>query len=248
MASKRISKDHIDKFYDYDLDMDNRTIYMGSVSHDEYFGSESGTDYQMAERLIKAIHILDAGAPSGDKPITIIMNNLGGDWYHGMAIYDAIRACKSPVTIRAFGHAMSMGSIILQAADKRVLSENSRFMIHYGTEGYSGHSKNMAKWATEGQRVNHTMENIYLDGMEDRDEEMYETDPQYMEKLLTRVLNRQNEGSIPPRKSVKVKLAPRPSLQRREDMRHYLEQLLNYDTILTPEETVALGLADEVLK
>ena len=95
----------------------------------------------MAERAIKALHILDSTAPTGDKPITVIMNNPGGDEYHGMAIYDAIKSCKNHVTIVVFGMAMSMGSIILQAADKRVMSANSRVMIHYGTWGINDHPK-----------------------------------------------------------------------------------------------------------
>jgi ATP-dependent protease ClpP protease subunit len=33
---------------------------------------------------------------------------------------------------------------------------------------------------------------------------------------------------------------------RREDIRVVLKELLNFDTILTPDETVALGLADEI--
>ena len=125
---------------------------MGSVTVD--MDSESGTDANMAERVIKGLHMLDTSAPTGDKPITIIMNNLGGDWYHGMGIYDAIKACKNHITIKVFGYVMSMGSIIIQAADKRIMSPNSRMMIHYGTSGYYGHNKDFIKWAKEaGLRV-----------------------------------------------------------------------------------------------
>lgn len=150
-------RDDIDKFYDYDLHPGTRTVYMGSVADDEE--GETGTDYQMAERVIKALHILDAQA---DREITVIMNNLGGCWYHGMAIFDAIKSCRSHVTIRGTGHVMSMGSIILQAADKRVITPNSRVMIHFGTDGYAGHSKIFKQWASEAERVNREMEDIYL--------------------------------------------------------------------------------------
>ena len=66
------------------------------------------------------------------KKITVLMNNVGGDWFHGMAIYDAIRACFSPVDVEIYGQAMSMGAIILQAGRKRLMHPNSALMIHDG--------------------------------------------------------------------------------------------------------------------
>lgn len=158
----KLVKESIDRFYDYDIHTETRTIYIGSVESTIDSG-ESGTDATMAERAIKALHILDSTAPTGDKPITIIMNNPGGDEYHGMAIYDAIKACKNHVTIVVFGMAMSMGSIILQAADKRVMSPNSRFMIHYGTWGINDHPKIVYKWAEEGKKLDSWMEQLYLE-------------------------------------------------------------------------------------
>lgn len=158
----KLVKESIDRFYDYDIHTETRTIYIGSVDSDAEYG-ESGTDAAMAERAIKALHILDSVAPTGDKPITVIMNNPGGDEYHGMAIYDAIKACKNHVTIVVFGMAMSMGSIILQAADKRVMSPNSRIMIHYGTWGIHDHPQIVYKWADEGKKFDSWMEQLYLE-------------------------------------------------------------------------------------
>lgn len=157
----KLVRDDVDKFFDYEIYIPTRTIYMGSVSNDQELG-ESGTDGAMAERVIKALHILDSSAPGGDKPITIIMNNPGGDEYHGLAIYDAIKACKNHVTIVVYGHAMSMGSIILQAADKRVMAPNSRMMIHYGTWGTHDHPKIVYSWAEEGKKFDAWMEQLYL--------------------------------------------------------------------------------------
>src|SRR5690348_4624772 len=127
MATKKLSKDHIDKFYDYDIDIDSRTIYVGSCGSDE--NGDSGVDFLMAERLLKALHLFEYSAPDGSKPITIITNNPGGNWYHGMAMYDAIKNCKNHVTIHGYGYNMSMGSIIPQAADKFLLAPNAKFMI-----------------------------------------------------------------------------------------------------------------------
>jgi len=153
----RFTRDDVDKFFDYGIDLAHRTIYMGSVTIED--GEESGVDAHMAERIIKALHILD----QKNEPITIIMNNPGGSWYDGMAIYDSIKACQSHITIKVFGVAMSMGSIILQSADDRIMSPNSRFMIHYGNMGFDGHSKDFDKWAEENKKFNQCMEQILLD-------------------------------------------------------------------------------------
>lgn len=193
----RINRDDVDKFHDYSIYIPTRTLFIGSHDFDE--GDESGTDGQMAERLIKNIAILSE--MPGDN-IVIIMNNPGGDVIHGMAIYDAIAACPKHVTIKVFGHAMSMGSIILQAADERILAPNSRFMIHYGSFGVNAVAKTAYNWAEENKKFDGWMENMYLGKIH--------------EKLPAFKLNK-------------------------------LQKMLDFDTILTPEETIALGLADKVL-
>jgi ATP-dependent Clp protease, protease subunit len=194
----KFTRDDVDKFYDYDIDLPHRTIYVGSINSD-IDGDESGTDVLMAERVIKALHLLG----QKDEPITIIMNNLGGDWYHGMAIYDAIKTCNCHITIKAYGYCMSMGSVILQAADERLMAPNAKMMIHYGSNAApSIHSKIFDSWAEENKKINTAMEDIYLD---------------------------------------KIKLV-NPSFTRQD-----LEKKLNFDTFLTAEEAVKLGLADDIL-
>lgn len=163
----KLTRDDIDKFFDYDTYLPTRTIYMGSNDYDQELG-ESGVDGAMAEKVIKSLHILDSSAPSGDKPITIIMNNIGGDEYHGMGIYDAIKACKNHVTIEVYGHCMSMGAVILQAADKRVMSPNARMMIHYGIWGVSDHPQNVYRWAEEGKKFDSWMENVFLEKIKEK--------------------------------------------------------------------------------
>lgn len=146
-------------FHETGLSLPTRTVYMGSETVDSD-GSESGTDAKMAERLIKNLHILEQVDAS--KPITVVMNNIGGDEYHGAAMYDAITNSPCRVSITVRGHAMSMGSIILQAADDRVMGPSAMQMIHYGTWGVNHHSKTAAKIAKEGERWDLWMENLYL--------------------------------------------------------------------------------------
>lgn len=139
------SLDSIQMFYEYDLHLESRTIYVGSVfTQDEDSGGESGVDSELAQRVIKALHIL---SQDNKTPIRLILNNPGGYIEQGMAIYDAIRACEATVTIEVFGQAMSMGSIILQAGNKRLLHPNAVVMVHDGTAGYSGIAKSFEAWA-----------------------------------------------------------------------------------------------------
>lgn len=197
--TKRVNRDDVDKFHDYSLYIPKRLIYVGSEHYDQD-GDESGVDGLMAERLVKNITLLES---INSDPITIVMNNLGGDWYHGMAIFDAIKGAKSHITMTIYGYAMSMGSVILQAADERIIAPSARLMIHYGTNGMNvTHSKIFEKWAEENKKINEEMEQIYLD------------------KIMNKIPD------------FKVKR---------------LKEMLNFDTILTAEEAVKLGLADKIL-
>lgn len=156
------SSEYVELFHDRGLFLPTRTIYLGSESSDE--DRESGVDALMAAKLIKNIRILDS---ISHEPITIVANNPGGDTYHGLAIYDAIKNCKSSVTMEVFGHAMSLGSIILQAADYRFMSENSMQMMHYGSLNYEGHSLTSIKWSEQEKKINNRIEQIYLRRMQE---------------------------------------------------------------------------------
>lgn len=160
----RLNRDDVDRFHDYGIYIPKRTIFIGSEEVSIESG-ESGTDSAMAESTIKNLTILEA---LSSEPITIIMNNIGGDEYHGLAIYDAIKACKSHVKIIVMGHAMSMGSIILQAADERIMSARSSQMIHYGEWSFDGHAKTGQKWAKEFERLDSWMEQLYLARIQER--------------------------------------------------------------------------------
>jgi len=235
-----IIRESIDRWFDINLDVDNRTLFMGSMGYD-YEGGESGVDNFMAEYFIKGMYVLES---KGDKPITIIMNNPGGDWYHGMAIYDSIYNSKSHCTIKVYGHAMSMGSIILQAADERVMMPNSRFMIHYGYDGRYGHSKIFERWADEGKRTNLQMENLYLDKIMEKENEKGIS---HISKTFEQIVGKLKQFEHPQTKEGEIKYAfSRKMGLRREEYRKVLRELLNFDTILTPEETISLGLADKV--
>lgn len=154
----------ISLFHDYGIDVKKRLIYMGSENFDPSEG-ESGTDGKMLEKFKKNLTTLEN---INSKPITIFMQNEGGDEYNGFAIHDLIKASPCDITVQVLGCAMSMGSIILQAADKRVMLKNAAQMIHYGTWGVNDHSKTTQQWAKEGRRIDKLMEKIYLDRIREK--------------------------------------------------------------------------------
>lgn len=155
----RMNRDDIDKFHDYGIYIPHRTIYMGSEGSDAN-ENENGVDFLMAERIVKNLHILDM---QSQEPITIIMNNPGGCVSNGMAIYDAIKSCRSHVSIKVFGCAMSMGAIILQAADERIMAPSAKFMFHYGYISLEGHVKNAEKWIEDSKKDDKWMEKMFLE-------------------------------------------------------------------------------------
>lgn len=154
------SKENADRWFDYDIHFESRTLYVGSKYIFED-GGESGVDAHMAEYLMKGLHLFRL-ARSTNEPVTIIMNNCGGDWYHGMAIYDFIRTCHFKVNMEVYGHVMSMGSIILQAADKRSMSPESKMMIHDGYMSMADiHPRSFERWAEESKKIRQRMYEIY---------------------------------------------------------------------------------------
>ncbi len=179
-----------DMFHEHGLNLPRRIVYLGA---------EEETDVKMAERFVKNMVLLET--ISSEQPITVIMNNPGGDVYHGMACYDAIQMCDCWVTGLVVGHAMSMGSMILQACDWRTMAPNSTQMIHYGSMASDAHAKTFLQHAKEAERLDEVEEEIYL-------RRVREKHPAYT----------------------------------LEDLR----KVLNFDHFYTAEESVALGIADEV--
>jgi len=154
----RYNKEEIDRYFDYGIFVKARILSLESLSYNGEEG-ESGTDYEMYSKFIKGLTFLSR---LSEEPITIQMNNLGGDWLHGMAIYDAIRACRCHITIIAYGYCCSMGSVIFQAGDHRVIAPDCVMMIHDGTDSFSGGSKSFGNWAEYSKASRQRMYHIYL--------------------------------------------------------------------------------------
>jgi len=155
--------DQLPYLHALDIDLESNHIYLFGVDrgYDIAGGTESepGVEFMMANRFIKNINMCMRVNP--DKPIVIHMKTCGGIWEEGMAIYDAIKACPSLVTILNYTHARSMSSVILQAANKRVMMPNSHFMFHDGTLEVSGTVKGVESNVAFNKEASSTMLDIY---------------------------------------------------------------------------------------
>jgi ATP-dependent Clp protease protease subunit len=117
----------ISEIHDHHINHLNREIYLhGYVDAEE----EPGVEYRMATSFVKNLHILEA---QNAQNILVHMHTIGGNWSDGMAIFNAIRLSRAPVTILGYAQASSMSGIVFQAADKRVLMPDCDMMIHHGS-------------------------------------------------------------------------------------------------------------------
>lgn len=155
----------IDYVHDSDIDPEKNEIYLfGREGTYNDSDAEPGVDYRMANRFIKNIRLLQS---MNNEPILIHMKTNGGFWEEGMAIYQAIKACPNYVSILNYTWARSMSSIILQAADYRVMMPYSVFMYHDGTVDMGGTVKQFWTEAAQLKASTELMMDIYLDQAED---------------------------------------------------------------------------------
>lgn len=73
--------------------------------------------------------------------ITIILNSPGGSVLDGLALYDFLRHLSAKghfITVKVYGMAASMGGILLQAGDKRIVGPEAEVLIHEVSSGTWG--------------------------------------------------------------------------------------------------------------
>lgn len=105
-------------------------------------------DGKSAKHIIDRLMYLDM---ENDKPIELFINSPGGYVTDGFAIYDTIKAIKSPVYTICSGLAASMGSILLSVGKKghRYIQPHAKVMIHQPMGGAQGQATNIEIQAKE---------------------------------------------------------------------------------------------------
>ena len=142
--STNSQNNQLSDIHNFNIDVDNREIYLHSYLADE---DEAGVDYRSAINFEKNLRYLNTISLD---PIIVHMHLPGGDWQDCLGIYDNIKSSKSPVGIVAYAKVESSSSVLLQAADLRILSENTNFLVHYGSISVDNEHKaalSMVQWS-----------------------------------------------------------------------------------------------------
>ena len=152
-----LNRDMVGEIHGYGIDVKNREIYINEFDDS---GESAGVDHRMLQNFIKNINILKS---QNTEPITIHMQTVGGCWYSGMGIYDCIKSSRCKTTFIAYGQLCSMGTVIIQAAAKRLITASSSFMVHWGSSEISGHYLSSQNLAAFEKSAAQQMIDIYSD-------------------------------------------------------------------------------------
>lgn len=79
-------------------------------------------------------------------PITLVLNSPGGRVLDGLALYDfllRLRGQGHQLRVEVLGRAASMGGILMQAGDERVIGRNAFLLIHEVSGGAEGRSSEL---------------------------------------------------------------------------------------------------------
>lgn len=96
------------------------------------------------------------------KPISVLLFSPGGDYTATLAMYDAIKVAKVPVTVIVVGEASSGAAVLMQAADRRLMTKNARIMLHDGNIGMNADVKAFLSWAQWYQKEHTSMLSLVL--------------------------------------------------------------------------------------
>ena len=233
----KIIKEDFDFWFSNGIQPNTRVLYLGNIAHndEEAETDDPGIHWNTARRLIMGLHLLDT--TKRNQAITIIMNSVGGDWSHGMAIYDAIRHCRNHVTIINMSHARSMTSLIFQAGDYRITAPSGYYMIHDGHTGPADIPRTVINEAEYEKNVClPMMYKVYLKRLQEKDDNgNFKVDIFEAADILNSKLP-EGAKTIPTRYGMDgVKLT-------------HIQQLCSRDTFFTPSEMVKLNFADRLLE
>lgn len=139
------------------FDQERRTdeeVASSEYEHRIYYFNEDVAQATVAE----CIATIGSWARRDPGPVTLVINSPGGGVYAGLALYDFLRFISSqgnPVTTLALGRTASMGGILMQAGDRRVIGEHAYFHIHEVSSGTWGKVNEMSDDLDQSKRLWH---------------------------------------------------------------------------------------------
>lgn len=135
----------IHEIQEHGLDISSRSIYLSTEKD-----TENSINFQSMYRFIKNLKFLDS---INHDPIIFYAGSAGGDVEYGFGMYDAIKLAKSPVIFVGIGEVCSMLTIIMQAANLRLITENTYFLIHEGQICITESEPKIASSAVKSHRL-----------------------------------------------------------------------------------------------
>jgi ATP-dependent protease ClpP protease subunit len=160
MSSNQTNKENETELYNIhsnNISIKNREIYLHSSFEIE---EESGVDFRSSVTFEKNMRYLNS---LSIEPILVHMHIPGGVWGDCMGIYDTIRLSKSKVIIVAYASVESASSVILQAADLRILMPNTNVLIHYGSISMDNEHKAALSWVQWSDKESQKMIDIFAE-------------------------------------------------------------------------------------
>lgn len=97
------------------------------------------------------------------KSINLYINSPGGDVFEGMTIYNSLLQIKGKLTVHVMGLAASIASVIMLAAEKRIMYQGSMVMIHNPWGCACGNAKEMREMAEVLDKIGGQLVQMYSD-------------------------------------------------------------------------------------
>jgi ATP-dependent protease ClpP protease subunit len=121
---------------------------------------------------VTAQDFLDALRGVTSPTITLYVNCEGGEVFDGLAIYEALRRHPADITARIDGIAASMASVVVMAANRVIMAERGRIMIHDAHGGALGGCRDMYAMGDLLNALSETIADIYAEKTGKTSEEM----------------------------------------------------------------------------
>jgi len=99
----------------------------------------------------------------GDQDVFVDLNSPGGDFFEGVAIYNALRAHPKKVTVRILGLAASAASVIAMAGDEIQVGKAGFLMVHNAWVVAIGNRHDLAEAAKTMEPFDDAMATVYAD-------------------------------------------------------------------------------------
>lgn len=93
--------------------------------------------------------------------VNVYVHTYGGNVMEGTLIYNHIKGCGIPVNVYIVGVCCSMGTVLMMAATKVYMCENSYLMIHAPQGGCFGTAQEMEKVAKQLRGIEKVFKKIY---------------------------------------------------------------------------------------